>query len=81
MWATALIQAVGLAYQAATATGVSATLGATECGGLLQSPVPTPTPTHGYVHCTTATTLLAGTTTFVAAAFLRVASGIKNFKL
>jgi len=79
MWATALIQAVGLAYQAATATGVSATLGATECGGLLQSPVPTPT--HGYVLCTTATTLLAGTTTFVAAAFLRVASGIKNFKL
>jgi hypothetical protein len=77
MWATALIQAVGLAYQAATATGVSATLGATEAGGLLQSPVPT----RGGVHCTTTTTMFSETTHIDSAAFLRVASGIKNFKL
>ena len=40
------IQAVGLVYQAATATPVvSATVGAAGTGGLLQRPVPT----HGYV--------------------------------
>ena len=41
-----LIQAVGQVYQAATASPVvSTTMGSTEAGGLLQSPVPT----HGGV--------------------------------
>ena len=39
---TALIQAVGLVYQAASTPGfISATLGPAGTGGVLQSPVPT----------------------------------------
>ena len=75
---TALIQAVGLVYQAASTTGVvSATLAAKAPGGLLQSLVPA----HGSVHCTTPTTMSAVTPTLRAQAILLVASGIKNFKL
>ena len=75
---TALIQAVGLVYQAATATPVvSAAMVTTGTGGLLQSTVPT----LGLVKWTTATTLSSDTPTFGTAAFLLVASGIKNFKL
>ena len=76
---TALIQVVLLVFQAATATPVvSTSMVTTATGGVLQSPVPT----HGYVYCTTTTTMLAeSTSTVETTAFLRVASGIKNFKL
>ena len=75
---TALIRAVGLVYQAASATPVVSTaMGTTATGGLLQSPVPT----HGFVLCTTTSTLSTETTTVATSAFLLVASGIKNFKL
>jgi len=74
----ALIQAVSMAIQAATATPVvSATMGTTGYGGLLQSPVPT----HGSMDWAAASAMSAEATTFEAAAFLLVASGIKNFKL
>jgi hypothetical protein len=73
MRVTVLIQAVGLVYQAATATPVVSTkLGTTGTGGLLQSPVPT----HGDGHCSTTATMSTGTTTFEKSAFLLVASGI-----
>ena len=72
---TALTRAVGLVYQAASASPVVSTaLGTTEAGGLLQSPVPT----HGYVHCTTTSTMSSETATVETTAFLLVASGIKN---
>ena len=72
---TALIQAVGLAFQAATATPVvSAALETSGTGGLLQSPVPTP----GGVNCTSAAALSTETSTPATTAFLLVASGIKN---
>ena len=75
---TVIIQAVGLACQAATATPVvSTTMVAAGTGGLLQSPVPT----HGGVYCTTSTSMSTVTPTIETTAFLLVASGIKNFKL
>ena len=46
-------------------------------GGLLQGPVPA----HGGVSCTATTTVSPEATTFKAAAFLLVASGIKNLNL
>ena len=74
----ALIQAVSMAIQAASAPPVvSSAMGTSATGGLLQSPVPT----HGYVHCTTTTTVSTGTSSVETSAFLLVASGIKNFKL
>ena len=73
-----LIQAVGLVYQAASASPVvSATLEAAGSGGLLQSLVPS----HGVVHWTATTTMSSEATAFEAAAPQFVASGIKNFKL
>ena len=73
-----LIQAVGLVYQAASATPVvSTSMASTGTGGLLQSPVPT----HGHVGWTTTTTMFTATTSIATSAFLLVASGIKNFKL
>ena len=73
-----LIQAVGLVYQAATATPVVSTaMGATGTGGLLQSPVPT----HGHVVCTTTTTMSTDSAAIDSSAFLLVASGIKNLNL
>ena len=75
---TALIQVVSVVYQAATDTPVvSAAVGSTGTGGLLQSPVPT----HGIVHCSVSTTMSTETTTIEGTAFLLVASGIRNFKL
>ena len=72
----ALIQAVLMVFQAATATPVvSATLETTATGGLLQSPVPT----RGIVYCSMATTLSAEkAASVVTTAFLLVASRIKN---
>ena len=73
-----LIQAVGLVYQAATATPVvSSTMETSDSGGLLQIPVPT----LGFVTCTTSTAMLTGTPTFATTAFLLVASGIKTLYL
>ena len=75
---TALIQAVGLVYQAVTgALSVSKAVEATETGGLLQSPAPT----QGLVNCTT--TMSKVTTAFEATAFLLAASGIRclNWRL
>ena len=73
-----LIQAVGLAFQAATATPVvSTTMGASGTGGLRQSLVPS----RGDGYCTTATTMSSETASIGTTAFLLVASGIKNFKL
>ena len=67
------IQAVGLVYQAATATPVvSATMEATDTGGLLQSLVPA----HGYVSCSTTTAVPTATTPVETTAFLLVASGM-----
>ena len=64
-----------MVYQAATATPVVSTIMETSVtGGLLQSPVPT----HGNVYCTTAAAVSTETATIEAAAFLLVASGIKN---
>ena len=78
MRATALIQADLMVGQAATATPVvSAALEASGTGGLLQLPVPS----HGDVGWTAATAMLAEAATLETAAFLLVASGIKNFKL
>ena len=75
---TALIQADLLVYQAATATPVvSTSMEASGTGGLLQGLVPSP----GYVCCTAPTTMSPESTTLETAAFLLVASGIKNFKL
>ena len=71
------IQAVGLVYQAATATPpvVSTTMEATTApGGLLQSPVPT----LGSVVWTSTATMSAGKAPIVTTAFLLVASGIKT---
>ena len=74
---TVLIQADLLVYQAAYATPVvSATMGTTGTGGLLQSPVPA----HGCGDWTTAT-MSTETTTLETTASQLVASGIKNFKL
>ena len=77
-----LIQAVGLAFQAATATPVvssamTSPIHSTEPGGLLQNTIPT----HGSVFCTTTSTMSADSATIEATAFLLVASWIKNFKL
>ena len=70
-----LIQAVGLVYQAATATPVvSIAMGTTGSGGLLQSPVPT----RGIIVCTTSTAMSDETTSVETSAFLLVASGIKT---
>ena len=74
MPATVLIQAVGMGCQAAIATPVVSTaVDGPDTGGLLQSPGPT----HGYVTCTTATTMSSGPATIEATAYLLVASGIK----
>ena len=73
-----LIQAVGQASQAATATPVvSATMGSTATGGLLQSPVPT----LGNVYWVSTSTVSAEATTFVTSATQLAASGIKNLFL
>ena len=73
-----LIQAVGLAYQAASASPVVSTaMGTTATGGLLQSLVPT----HGVVHWAPTTSLSTETATVATSASQFVASGIKNFKL
>ena len=78
MRATALIQADLMVCQAAAAAPVVSTaMETTVTGGLLQSLVPT----HGNVGWTATTALSTETTTVEAAAFLLVASGIKNFKL
>ena len=73
-----LIQAVGLVYQAATATPVvvvSATMDTSATGGrLLQSPVPT----HGVGLSAPASSMSAATTTINPWAFLLVASGINH---
>ena len=72
------IQAGGLVYQAATATPVvSATMGSTATGGLLQSPVPT----LGNVYWVSTSTVSAEATTFVTSATQLAASGIKNLYL
>jgi len=72
---TALIQAVGLVYQAATATTViSTTIYSSDTGGLLQSLVPTP----GTVNWTTTTTMSPETPSIEASAFLLVAFGIRT---
>ena len=73
MAVTVLIQADLLVYQAATATPVGSITTSKGTGGLLQSPVPA----HGYVYCTTSSTVSTGTTTIGSTAFLLVASGIK----
>jgi hypothetical protein len=77
---TALIQAVGLVYQAAFAAPVvSTTMETTGTGGLLQSPVPTPGfPNHGIVDWAEPPTVSTEETTFDSSAFLLVASGIKT---
>jgi hypothetical protein len=70
---TALIRAVGQAFQAAASSPFfSTTLGSTATGGLLQSPVPT----HGNVLCSSTTTMSTGTPAIESSAFLLVASGI-----
>ena len=74
---TVLIQADLMVGQAATAPPFSASLGTSEAGGLLQSPVPS----LGDVYWTVSTTMSTETTAIEASAFLLVASGIKNFKL
>ena len=76
---TALIQADLLAFQAASATClVMADSEVTGTGGLLQSPVPT----LGHVNWTATTKSTYSTPIGIeTAAFLLVASGIKNFKL
>ena len=72
---TALIQAVSLAFQAATAIPVfSTTLEATGSGGLLQSMVPE----HGLVTCSAPTALSTGPNTIDSSAFLLVASGTNH---
>ena len=74
MEVTVLIQADGLAYQAATATPVvSSAMGSTATGGLLQS-----LQSLGGVYCTTSTTISPeATTTVTTTATQLVASGIK----
>jgi hypothetical protein len=68
-----LIQAVGLVYQAATATPVvSSTMGTAGTGGLLQGLGPT----RGSVGWTATTSLSAETATIETTAFLLVASGM-----
>ena len=75
---TALIRADSLPFQAATATPVgSTTVDSTGTGGRLQSPGPT----HGFVFCSTTSTMFTVTTTLGTSASQLVASGIKNFKL
>jgi len=73
MEVTVLIQAVGLAYQAATATPVvSSAMGSTATGGQSLQGL-------GGVYCTTSTTISPeATTTVTTTATLLVASGIKN---
>ena len=74
---TALIRAVLMVYQAATAAPapvVSATKVTPGTGGLLQSPVQT----HGLVIWTTISMLSHGTTTVENSATQLVASGIKT---